>query len=393
VAGSRYTIKALEESSWDAFASLVEANNGVFGGCWCMGFHPDDGRDPALNRERKLARVRAGAAHAALVFDGDDCVGWCQFGAPDEVPKIKNRAAYEKSLSTLPDWRIACTAGSSRKSSSQRTSSAVPAVWERFEASLWATTSLLVVAERESLVVDPAISVDEVASIAGRALEIGAPVRHVLITHGHWDHVCGIGAFPDAVVAMAEETAEEVRSGAAAESVRKAAAAYGVAVPGSPRVDQAIALGSAVSVGPFAVETFPLVGHSADGSGFRIREHGLLIVGDHLSAVEFPFVTSPAAYRSTLAGLIEMLRADPPGTVIPGHGPTLTVEEALSIAEADLAYLRSLHAAVLDSFARGGTREEARAAGLAVELPRPCAPDLEEMRGHNVERQIEEIFA
>jgi GNAT superfamily N-acetyltransferase len=73
-----------------------------------MGFHPDDSRDPALNRQRKLERVRAGRAHAALVFDGDDCVGWCQFGAPDEVPKIKNRAAYEKSRTTSPDWRIAC---------------------------------------------------------------------------------------------------------------------------------------------------------------------------------------------------------------------------------------------------------------------------------------------
>jgi hypothetical protein len=89
VVGSGYTIQALDESSWDAFARLVEANNGVFGGCWCMGFHPDDSREPALNRERKLARVRTGRAHAALVFDGDDCVGWCQFGAPDEVPKIK----------------------------------------------------------------------------------------------------------------------------------------------------------------------------------------------------------------------------------------------------------------------------------------------------------------
>jgi GNAT superfamily N-acetyltransferase len=106
--GSRHTIKALDESTWDAFANLVEANNGVFGGCWCMGFHPDDSRDPVLNRERKLARVRAGTTHAALVFDGDDCVGWCQFGAPDEVPKIKNRAAYEKTLTALPDWRIAC---------------------------------------------------------------------------------------------------------------------------------------------------------------------------------------------------------------------------------------------------------------------------------------------
>jgi GNAT superfamily N-acetyltransferase len=103
-----YTVKPLDESTWPAFAELVEQNNGVFGGCWCMGFHPDDSRDPELNRERKLERVRAARAHAALVFDGDECVGWCQFGAPDEVPKIKNRAAYEKSLTTLPDWRIAC---------------------------------------------------------------------------------------------------------------------------------------------------------------------------------------------------------------------------------------------------------------------------------------------
>ena len=107
--GPGYTIKALDESTWDAFARLVEANNGVFGGCWCMGFHPEDSRnDAGLNRERKLARVRAGTTHAALVFDGDDCLGWCQFGAPDEVPKVKNRAAYEKSVTTLPDWRIAC---------------------------------------------------------------------------------------------------------------------------------------------------------------------------------------------------------------------------------------------------------------------------------------------
>jgi hypothetical protein len=59
-------------------------------------------------RERKLARVRAGAAHAALVFEGEECLGWCQFGAPGEVPRIKSRREYEKDLKELPDWRIAC---------------------------------------------------------------------------------------------------------------------------------------------------------------------------------------------------------------------------------------------------------------------------------------------
>ena len=106
-----YTFKALDESTWDAFAALVERNNGVFGGCWCMGFHPEGGDrkvTPAARRQRKLERVRQGKAHAALVFDGEDCVGWCQFGAPAEVPRIKNRAAYERGQSSPPDWRIAC---------------------------------------------------------------------------------------------------------------------------------------------------------------------------------------------------------------------------------------------------------------------------------------------
>jgi hypothetical protein len=98
-----YTVRGLDESTWDAFAALVERNNGVFGGCWCMGFHPEGvGKEttPELNRTRKLERVRAATAHAALVFDGHECVGWCQFGAPGELPRMKSRAAYEKGVAT-----------------------------------------------------------------------------------------------------------------------------------------------------------------------------------------------------------------------------------------------------------------------------------------------------
>lgn len=264
--------------------------------------------------------------------------------------------------------------------------------WERFEAFLWETTSLLVVGEDESLVVDPAITADEVATIEWKADELGAPVRHVLITHGDWDHVCGIGGFPDAVVATGEETAAKVASGAAARSVQRAVEELGIVTSGPPRVDHAFERGKAIAPGPFVVETFPLVGHTPDGTGFRLREPGLLLVGDYLSAVEFPFATSPAAYRLTLGGLIDLLREDPPETVVPGHGPPLSADEALAVAEADLGYLRSLHRAVVDALAGGATRDEAQAAGLAVSLPRPSAPDLEEMRGFNVERQLDELL-
>jgi hydroxyacylglutathione hydrolase len=264
--------------------------------------------------------------------------------------------------------------------------------WKRFEGFLWKTTSLLVFADGESLAVDPAISADEVAGIGRRALELGAPVRHVLITHGDWDHVCGIGGLPEAEVAMGEETAEMVASGKADQSVRRAAEHYDFASAGSPRVDHTFRRGLAVALGPFVIETFPLVGHTADGSGFRLRDQGLLIVGDYLSAVEFPFGTSPSAYRIALAGLIEMLREDPPETVIPGHGPPLQALDALSIAEADLSYLRSIHAAVVDALSSEGRRDEARAAGLAVDPPREYPPDFEEMHGFNVDREIEEIL-
>ncbi len=111
VGPSSYAVRPLEESTWPAFAALVERNNGIFGGCWCMGFHPEGvGKDTTaeLNRERKLARVRAGTAHAALVFGEADCLGWCQFGSPAELPRIKSRAAYEKGRTALPNWRIGC---------------------------------------------------------------------------------------------------------------------------------------------------------------------------------------------------------------------------------------------------------------------------------------------
>ena len=111
MAESTFQVRPLDDSTWSAFAALVERNNGIFGGCWCMGFHPEGvGKDTTaeLNRERKLERVQAGSAHAALVFRGEDCLGWCQFGRPAELPRIKSRAAYEKGQPVPPDWRIAC---------------------------------------------------------------------------------------------------------------------------------------------------------------------------------------------------------------------------------------------------------------------------------------------
>lgn len=104
-----YSTKPLDASTWPDFARLVEDNNGVWSGCWCMWYHRKDGGEtPEQKRRAKEQLVREGRAHAALVFDRDQCVGWCQFGSPQELPCIHNASAYLATKPELPDWRITC---------------------------------------------------------------------------------------------------------------------------------------------------------------------------------------------------------------------------------------------------------------------------------------------
>ena len=128
---SEYTVRPLRPDTWEAFASLAERHNGVWGGCWCTWFHgkPDlricegpDGRHHALshrtcaakgqvvegNRALKERLVTEGKAHAALVFDGAVAVAWCEYGSPEELPNIYHRKEYEAGLDRLPDYRLTC---------------------------------------------------------------------------------------------------------------------------------------------------------------------------------------------------------------------------------------------------------------------------------------------
>ena len=110
-----YTICELDASTWDAFAELVERNNGIYGGCWCIGYHPECGQKGVTYRAVKEERVRTGRAHAALVVDGQGAAqGWCQYGSPEELPNIKHRRKYEQDAPPRPDWRISASTSTGR---------------------------------------------------------------------------------------------------------------------------------------------------------------------------------------------------------------------------------------------------------------------------------------
>lgn len=109
--GDNLTIATLTNETWDAFAALVERHNGIFGGCWCIFFHPDcaeRGQGYDGNRALKKRLVEEGAAHAALVMDGDRAVAWCEYGTPEELPTMNHRKDYEAAGDPLPDFRLMC---------------------------------------------------------------------------------------------------------------------------------------------------------------------------------------------------------------------------------------------------------------------------------------------
>jgi GNAT superfamily N-acetyltransferase len=106
--GVPYTTSPLEASTWDAFAELVERNNGIYGGCWCIAYHSDYKRGVSDPRTLKEQLVRAGRAHAALVFDEEGVAqGWCQYGSPEELG-LKHNREYAKDPPPPARWRIAC---------------------------------------------------------------------------------------------------------------------------------------------------------------------------------------------------------------------------------------------------------------------------------------------
>ena len=65
-----YTTRHLDADTWTDFAHLVEANNGVWGGCWCMGFHVEGLGSDQGRRRRDL--------YAAFGFERDRKIAkWC----------------------------------------------------------------------------------------------------------------------------------------------------------------------------------------------------------------------------------------------------------------------------------------------------------------------------
>jgi glyoxylase-like metal-dependent hydrolase (beta-lactamase superfamily II) len=210
-------------------------------------------------------------------------------------------------------------------------------------AVLYTTTSTVVTGPGGScLVVDPAVTVTEVAGLAAALAARGLRPAAGWSTHPHWDHLlwhAALGEAPRYATATCAETTTLWRD----DLLRALAEAPG----------HDLSLFAAVSPvagttlpwdGP-AVQVIAHDGHAPGHGALFLPDSGVLIAGDMCSDIEVPLLETDSAdpvgdYRTGLARLASV--ADDVRFVVPGHGHTGDGAEFRRRIAADLVYLDTL---------------------------------------------------
>lgn len=230
----------------------------------------------------------------------------------------------------------------------------------------YATTSTIVVAGDESLVVDPCWDADELAGVAGFLAAAGARCSAGLATHLHYDHVLWHPDLGD-VPRWASATAATQWSIDRASLVRPLLGD----IP-----DDLVGLAGRVIAMPadglaWRGRDIALHEHDAHARGhlaIEIADAGVLLAGDMLSDIELPYPDADepdlTSYLAGLDRLAEVVRRS--RVLVPGHGsPTYTPVERL---DADRRYL------------------DAVLAGRAVDDPRLADVDNQAIHARTLEQ-------
>jgi hydroxyacylglutathione hydrolase len=241
---------------------------------------------------------------------------------------------------------------------------------------LWQTNAVFARSGSDALLCDPCYTPDEIERLVALAREHGGPI-HVLITHGDFDHVCGIGFVQEAVVVAGAATADRITNGTAAKALEVAGLEWAVAWPTELRVDRVVEPGR-FECGAFQVEAIDASGHTPDGLAYVLVDQGVLLPGDYLSDMTYPFIIGELEQTiATSRSLLDALERLDLRWVVPGHGRVLTPDEAAAVGEADLAYLEALARAVAEAKANELSAGEALLHVFEIDPPRETTPDFE----------------
>jgi glyoxylase-like metal-dependent hydrolase (beta-lactamase superfamily II) len=217
------------------------------------------------------------------------------------------------------------------------------------ESQLFRTTSTIIHTDDYALIVDPNWLPAEVDDLAALTTELGAgKEKYLLFTHSDYDHIIGYGKFPGFTTIASQAFVENPDQAAQLAQTIAWDDEYYIKRDYElvyPVINLAIAKdGEEMRIGEDLYFFYQAPGHNSDGLITFNKSRGILIVGDYLSNVEFPYVYhSFAEYRNTLNTLKAIIYTGLVKVLITGHGDyTTDGKEMERRLEASFAYLDEL---------------------------------------------------
>ncbi len=209
---------------------------------------------------------------------------------------------------------------------------------------LYTTNSTVVSAgDGGCLVIDPAVTVADLAGLAADLRGLSLTPRAGFATHPHWDHIlwsADLGDAPRYASADAVAVAKRERGGLI-EAVQQAAPGHDLDMFGG--LTPLVASAGAVPWDGPAARVVTHQGHAPGHSAVFFPGSGTLVAGDMCSDIEIPLLDLDQAdpVDDYLAAL-DLLGAVAVERVIPGHGTVGDAAEFRRRIEADMRYLDDL---------------------------------------------------
>ena len=199
-----------------------------------------------------------------------------------------------------------------------------------FESSLFRTTSTLIIGKEYLLLVDPNWLPNEVDFIYQYAHPYFKNRKcYLLFTHSDYDHIIGAARFPEFTTIGSYHLSINPDQASILTQIRDfddqyyIKRNYPIEYPNIDLIlskrEESRQLGAAEYI------FYQAPGHNKDGLICLNKTQGILIMGDYLSNVEFPFVyESFRQYKHTLNIIERIIQSDVVNIYISGHGDIST---------------------------------------------------------------------
>lgn len=166
------------------------------------------------------------------------------------------------------------------------------------------------------------------ADWACRRLKGKAPLKHLLLTHQHFDHVQDAARLKEQTGCLIHACAPYSSS----LTLEKVAVSWGIEPLRPYAVDDAFGSGPREARwGGLTWRIHPVPGHSPDGVAYQLAEGDCLFVGDILFAGSIGRTDFPGgSQEQLLEGIRSFLLPEAPDTLLySGHGPSSTLGEEI----------------------------------------------------------------